>query len=246
MLASSNCAAPATVLIVEDHELLAQSLSLALAAEGMTVEIAPPHSDGVLQSARSRPPSVVLLDLDLGAGRDPGEALLPPLVALGAAVLIVSAATDELRLGTVLELGAKAVISKSRPFSELVGVVLAAARGDVVMRENDRQELLAAARRRRAADTERLAPFLRLTPRESEVLSLLMKGDNAESIAAHFFVSDATVRTQIRGVLTKLEVGSQLAAVARAHRAGWSPVLHAGRPGCVGARRSNGMQAAHA
>ncbi len=225
MIASLIRAEPTTVLIVEDHELLAQSLSLALAAEGMTVEVAPPCSDAVLESARNRPPSVVLLDLDLGAGRDPGEALLPPLVALGSAVLVVSAATDELRLGMVLELGAKAVLSKSRPFSDLVEAVMAAARGDVVMREHDRQEMLAAARRRRAADTERLAPLSRLTSRESEVLSLLMGGRNAESIARHFVVSDATVRTQIRGVLTKLEVGSQLAAVARAHRAGWQPLL---------------------
>ena len=68
---------------------------------------------------------------------------------------------------------------------------------------------------------ERLEPFERLTPREAEVLALLMQGQAAEAIARRFVVSEATVRTQIRGVLGKLGVGSQLAAVAEAHRVGW-------------------------
>ena len=54
----------------------------------------------------------------------------------------------------------------------------------------------------------------RLTQREREVLALLAGGKRAQSVADHFVVSLATVRTQIRAVLTKLEVGSQLEAVA--------------------------------
>jgi DNA-binding NarL/FixJ family response regulator len=85
----------------------------------------------------------------------------------------------------------------------------------------ERDALLAALRERRAHDRDRLAPFESLTPREEAVLGELMDGSSAEQIAESSFVSTATVRSQIRAVLGKLSVHSQVAAVARAHRAGW-------------------------
>ena len=57
----------------------------------------------------------------------------------------------------------------------------------------------------------------------SEVLAYLMEGVPAEEIAERTFVAVATVRSHIRAVLTKLNVNSQLAAVAAARRAGWEP-----------------------
>ena len=48
-----------------------------------------------------------------------------------------------------------------------------------------------------------------------------MEGANAEHIAARAFVSVSTVRSHIKAILWKLGVGSQLAAVAVAQRAGW-------------------------
>ena len=57
-----------------------------------------------------------------------------------------------------------------------------------------------------------------LTERERSVLTALMEGKSAEQIAAESFVSVCTVRTQIRQVLLKLGVRSQLAAVAHAYQ----------------------------
>ena len=215
-----------TVLIVEDHELLAQSLGAALEAEGLEVRLADLRAGSdVLAQARTVAPQTVLLDLDLGAAHEGGEALVPDLVAMGARVVVVSGSSDALRLGTCLELGAVAVLSKSRSFDDVLAAVRRAAAGDEVAPDAERQDLLAAMRRSRSAQTARLAPFLRLTPREAQVLALLMQGLAAEGIAERFVVSEATVRTQIRGVLTKLGVTSQLAAVAEAHRVAWEPAV---------------------
>jgi DNA-binding NarL/FixJ family response regulator len=49
-----------------------------------------------------------------------------------------------------------------------------------------------------------------------------MDGRSAAEIAASSFVSLATVRSQIRAILQKLDVTSQLAAVAAAHHSGWT------------------------
>jgi DNA-binding CsgD family transcriptional regulator len=53
-----------------------------------------------------------------------------------------------------------------------------------------------------------------LSPREREVLELLTEGMRAAAIAEYFVVSMPTVRTQIRSILAKLDVSSQLEAVA--------------------------------
>ncbi|HXP98899.1 MAG TPA: LuxR C-terminal-related transcriptional regulator [Solirubrobacteraceae bacterium] len=66
--------------------------------------------------------------------------------------------------------------------------------------------------------------FAILTPREQRVLAELMEGHTADQIAKESWVSVSTVRSQIKSILHKLGVNSQLAAVAMAWRAGWRPV----------------------
>ena len=50
-----------------------------------------------------------------------------------------------------------------------------------------------------------------------------MKGQTVREIATECVVAEATVRTQVKSILAKLEVTSQLAAVGLAHRVGWQP-----------------------
>jgi len=63
--------------------------------------------------------------------------------------------------------------------------------------------------------------FERLTPKEREVLLALMRGKTAQQISRESFVSLPTVRSQIRSILVKLDVSSQLGAVVLAYRSGW-------------------------
>ena len=84
-----------------------------------------------------------------------------------------------------------------------------------------RYELLADLRAARAIRERDLAPFTTLTPRERSVLAALAQGQRVDTIAAAAVVSEATVRSQIRGVLAKLNVNSQLEAVALAWTVGW-------------------------
>lgn len=213
----------ARVLIVEDHELLAQSLLYALRAEGLEVDaIKPATTDEILKTAEDLRPTVVLLDLDLGGEIGSSLPLIAPLEALGAQVMMVTGVTDRVRLAECLEAGATGLIDKSTPFDELVGAVREVAELGTLVPPEQRHELLAELRRQRALDRERLEPFERLTSREQQVLAGLMDGKTAEKIADDAFVSLATVRSQIRAILLKLDVNSQLAAVALARKNGWS------------------------
>jgi DNA-binding NarL/FixJ family response regulator len=218
-------AAPAlSVLLVEDHQLLAGTLAMALRAEGLDVTTAAgPSPEAVVDVAGAMAPVLVLLDLDLGPPLGNGLDMIRPLIDAGATVVVVTGVTDRARLGRCLEAGASGVISKATEFERLVDAVRGAAEGRPILREAERHDLLAEARTRRRVDDERLGPFRTLSPREQAVLAGLVAGASAETIAHRSYVSLATVRSQIRAILLKLGVNSQLAAVALAREAGWSP-----------------------
>ena len=214
------------LLIVEDHELLAGTLAVALRQQQLEVHTAvEPSAEAVVDLARRLAPVLVLLDLDLGPPLGDGRELVRPLTEAGARVLMVTGATDRARLGACIEAGATGVVSKVSGFERLVESVRLAAEGRPVLSDDERLALLAEARSRRRAEHERMAPFLALTPRERAALARLVAGDSAETIAERSYVSLATVRSQIRAILSKLGVNSQLAAVALARQAGWSPPL---------------------
>lgn len=199
------------VVVVDDHRLFGAALGTALAAEGFCVTV-PELTDLFLleRMVLSEAPDVILLDLDLGAFGS-GESLLGAFVASGAAVLVVSGTTDDAMVGRCLHQGAAGWMSKCAPFDELLGAVRAIAAGAPGPCPT-RPSLPAAP----------ATSFDWLTARESAVLAMLMDGQSVARIAAAWYVSEATVRTQVRAVLQKLGVNSQLEAVALATRAGWS------------------------
>jgi DNA-binding NarL/FixJ family response regulator len=120
-----------------------------------------------------------------------------------------------------VEAGAAGVASKAEPFDRLLDAARRAARGEPAIGRLQREELLGELRRSRAERADRLAPFERLTPKEASVLRALAQGRSAEAIARSSYVSLPTVRTQIRGILVKLGVSSQLAAVGMAIERRW-------------------------
>jgi len=75
--------------------------------------------------------------------------------------------------------------------------------------------------RSRTAANDGVAALGRLTRREREVLDGLAVGLRPAAIAERDFVSVITVRNQVQAILTKLNVHSQLEAVATVHRYGW-------------------------
>jgi DNA-binding NarL/FixJ family response regulator len=215
---------PTRLLIVEDHELLSGTLAFALRQLGIEVESSHgPTPDDVVAAANRLAPVLVLLDLELGGGLGSGLDLVRPLTGAGAKVVIMTGVTDRARLAACLEAGAIGIVSKTSGFGDLVEAVRRLAEGHAILSENDRQELLAHLRVKRSADRQRLAPFEALTSREKAVLAGLVAGESAEAIAARSYVSLSTVRTQIRSILLKLRVKSQLTAVALAREAGWPP-----------------------
>lgn len=215
------------IALVEDHGLFAEALTLLLSLEGYdVVQILPPTGPDaagtLLASILQVSPWLVLLDLGLGPYLD-GTELVEPLVQSGAAVMVVTGTGDRSEWGECLRLGAAKVMSKTAPFQDVLTSIRRIKAGLPVISDDERSELLELSRRRGHEVHQLRLRLAKLTRREAEVLTDLIHGLTVAEIARIGVLSEGTVRTQVKTILAKLEVSSQIAAVGLAHRAHWSP-----------------------
>lgn len=210
-----------SVLLIEPHLLLAESLAEGLRAHARAeVEV---RSGGptVQQLAEGLDPAgheVVVVGL---RSSDVPTQVLPVLLRLGARVLVVTSGDDPALLAASLEAGAAGVFTTKQPLAELARYIADAARGVTLLSPIARTELVGLVRDRRHDRARALALLDTLTASEEAVLADLSHGRTPEEIARDRFVAVSTVRSQIRSILVKLGVNSQLAAVTLAFRSGW-------------------------
>ncbi len=134
---------------------------------------------------------------------------------------VLSDSTHELLLSAAVNAGATGLVASSDLMIDTVDQILAMVKGEQLLSEFRRSELLNLFRTHRVDRDNRFMPFESLSRREGEVLCLLMEGHSVAKIAESSFVSVGTVRTQVKAILRKLGVNSQAAAVALAYRSGW-------------------------
>jgi DNA-binding NarL/FixJ family response regulator len=207
------------ISIIDDHELYSTSLQVALAARGFDVHQFPVRALPALPMLPVHCElGLALLDLALGLDADgaklSGAKFVADLCGLGWTVLIVSGNCDECALAEAFDAGAVGMISKASSFDALLDSIISVAAGEPMMSRVERERWIARHRRCKAEEQDLAVRLGKLSPREREVLRLLADGLRAEAIAEHFFVSLTTVRSQIRSIHAKLEVSSQIEAIA--------------------------------
>ncbi len=211
------------VLIVESHELLARSLAFVLRSHNLRTEIAcGPGVAPVLAIADDFEPTVALVDAMFGE-QGSSRRLVQLLTDGGVRVLVLTGSSDRLQLAECLEAGAVGVFyDDTASFDDhLISAIQSTATGGRLVDPVEQRALLAQLERWRARTTIG-SGFDQLTRREGAVLGGLVEGKSAQQIADESYVALGTVRCQIRAVLLKLGVHSQVAAVAAAHESGWT------------------------
>jgi DNA-binding NarL/FixJ family response regulator len=204
-----------SVLLVDDHEMVAQALRQALERVGGFEVVG--WGSTLVEGARlalDREPQVVVMDYHLpdGTGADGTARILADRP--GTVVVILTGSADAETAAAALEAGCTGFVSKDAPMSELVRSIKLAAAGEVVVPPALLPALVARVRPRGPSfGTD-------LTAREREVLGMLARGTSTDEITQMLVLSPHTVRNHIRSVLTKLDAHSRLEAVAIAVRAG--------------------------
>jgi len=203
----------ARVLIVDDHAMFAESLTLALDAEEDLAVVAVATS---LAAARSRVldchPDVVVLDHRLPDGD--GVAAIESLCALRPSmrIVVLTAQGTERLLSAAMSAGATGFVAKTDNIDCLVGAVRAAAVGESVISQTLLLRILPKLGNADSVDE--------LTDRQHEVLALLAGGLTNKAIAARLQLSPHTVRNHIASICSKLGAHSKLEALAIATRRG--------------------------
>jgi DNA-binding NarL/FixJ family response regulator len=205
-------ASPTRVIIVENHQLVSESLGLLLdAQEDMQVV---GKATSVAEAAalpRNLAPHIVVMDfhLDDGTGRDAAIAMRETYPSVRF-VFLSRDESDDARLAAV-EAGASAYLHKSTQASEVIGAIREVARG---------ASLISPAMVARLVSRGRDRAHVResLSPREREVLRLMADGVATREIARRLGISYATVRTHVRSISHKLGARSMVNAVVTARQ----------------------------
>lgn len=216
-----------SVLIVDDHSMVAASVAVALRAHHFEPVVVVDSSDlsptAVLDAARKWGPDIVMLDLYLGQ-HQLSLPMIGPLVESGTRVVLFTSSRDPRLLAAGLRAGAEAVVDKATSFEAVLEMLAGMAEGRAALGADERELVLAAYERELLpGDADRVV-FEALTVREAEVLCRLIDGDAPKQIARAEGIAVSTVRGHIERIFQKLDVSSQREALALARRAGWPDV----------------------
>jgi DNA-binding NarL/FixJ family response regulator len=203
-----------SVAVASDQSLVTESVRAALSGRGLEVAALPwPGRSDAPPPSVPEPFDVGLLMSDLD--RWPRVSSARALIAdVSAPWVVLTSAPEGPLWGAVLEAGATLVMPATVGLGEVTRVLPDVARGRASVPSGQRLEHVARWAEllvQRQVVTDRLRS---LTRREREVLRLLYAGESVAGIAELLEVSPATVRSQVKSVLRKLAVTSQLAAVA--------------------------------
>ncbi len=198
-----------TVLLADDHEVVREGLRLALLrSPHIRVVGEAPDGETAVSLAERRLPDVIVMDLRM-PGMDGIEATEEIMRRVpDAKVLIFTAYSERALLQRGLESGAKGYILKEAPHETLLRAIEKVAAGETFVDP----ALMSALTQARGGNTDVL------TAREREILQLLADGMSNADVAAQLFISQETVKSHVRHILTKLEADTRTQAVAIALR----------------------------
>ncbi|WP_020499044.1 response regulator [Sciscionella marina] len=206
---------PVSLLIVDDHPVVRDGLS-SMFANDSGFEVVGQAADGAeaVRQAVALRPDVVLMDLRM-PGTD-GVAAITELVRTGVPVrvLVLTTYDTDADVLPAIDAGATGYLLKDAPREELLRGVRAAAEGEAVLSPTVAARLMRRVREPEVPGNE--VP----SQREVEVLNLVAQGNTNREVAARLFITEATVKTHLLNVYSKLGVSDRAAAVAAAYNAG--------------------------
>ena len=198
------------IVLCDDHRLLLESLSKALASQGFTVEAAASNPADAVAAVRQFDPDLLLIDL----GFPEGDGLMAAREVVRShprTRVVVLTGSDELTpLREAMKIGVAGYVRKDQRLGGIVQALRQAAQGESSIDKTLLHRLGSAT----GAPTKQPQVLDRLTQQEMVVLGCLADGLQTSEIVARLGIRNSTVRSHIQAILSKLGVHSRLQAVA--------------------------------
>ena len=218
---------PIRILVVDDHRVLVDALVAALASEPDMEVVGTASSIVELRQVLDVPVDVVLQDYILGDGTGTEAVRLIKSRQPAATVVMLTAVAHDDTILETIQAGADGYLTKDQALDDVVAAVRAAHAHEVLLPRAVIIEiaLRVADSRGHAAERGVMEP---LTPRELDVLHMLVEGLDSPSICAQLSVAPNTLRTHVQNIMAKLGTHSKLETVAFALRHGLVAPPHIG------------------
>ncbi len=198
------------LIIADDHPIVRAGLRALFSTEDDMRVVAEAATGDEAVALAEGEVDLVLMDLQFGDGTQGVEATRRIRSAGGPRVLVLTNYDTDADILGAVEAGAAGYLLKDAPPAELLAAVRAAAAGETALAPSVAGRL----------EARRGAASVSLSLRESEVLELVSDGQSNREIARRLFLSEATVKSHLVHIFTKLGVSSRTQAVAVARERG--------------------------
>lgn len=208
------------VLLIGDRFLLLDALRTALASQRTEVAVSATGATSIGDALTAFQPSAIVFD---GSNTSVESATRSIRTLTGRDRVVIAIASDAVSVEAARMAGAGAdcVFGLDTPLNMFSEAITRGLAGQQAMPLDRRYVLEEMLREHRSAEQRRWLPFDELTSRERDIFAMVYDGLSADQIAENACVSVSTVRSHIQRILTKLNVNSQLAAVALARSNRW-------------------------
>ena len=215
---------PIKVLIADDHAFYREGVRVFL-NNTADIEVVGEASNGDESIAKSKDlaPSVILMDLKMPGmnGIEATRRIHETDPTIG--VLVLTMFDDDDSVFAAMRAGARGYLLKDADKDEVVRAIVAVERGEAIFSPAIAQRMIQYFSAAPTASSSKKQPgeFSELTERELEILNLIAKGYNNNTIANKLSLSIKTVQNYVSSILTKLQVADRSQAIVRAREAGF-------------------------
>lgn len=203
---------PINIVIIDDHAMFRESI-VEVFTQQADLEVVGQSGEGKsgVEIVDQHSPDVVLLDVEM-----PGPGIDEVIegirrVSIASKIAILTMHEDAELVGRLMDFGVHAFISKGSSLGELLTVIRSIAHG---------QDRVVFSVSRNVLSGLRESDRNPLSPRETEVLTLVSEGFGNAQIAARLFISEGTVKRHLTNIYIKLDVQSRVNAINRAKELG--------------------------
>jgi DNA-binding NarL/FixJ family response regulator len=212
-----------STLIVDDQQLVRAGLALILKPPP-DIEVVGEAGDGheAIALARELQPDVILMDIRMPRldGLEATRRVLADPELGATRVLLLTTFDLDAYVYDALRAGASGFLLKDAPPEQLIAAIRTVAAGDALLAPSITRRLIEGFLRHPPRHTPHITPHEDLTPRELEVLELIAGGHSNTEIASRLVVTEATVKTHVAHIFSKLGLRDRAQAVVYAYETG--------------------------
>jgi two-component system, NarL family, response regulator DegU len=210
---------PVRLLLADDHRMLREGLRRSMTEEGFDVVGEAADGEEAVRLAASLQPDVVLMDVTMPEldGVEATRRIRSSGELAAVQVVMLTMHADEAVLADAVRAGAAGYLVKDCSTEEVADAVRQAASGEAALSPQLAASMLDEVRRldATAADGEHV-----VSPREVEVLQLIVDGCSTPEVAARLYISQKTVKNHLASIYAKLDARDRTQAVLQAVRMG--------------------------